>query len=175
MKDLHDSLRACVSLDASSGTTLTEQFVLSVKAAIRAGNLRAGEILPPVKDWADALGCSAFVPRRAMGLLAKEGVLTIKRHVGAIVTGRLAPERKKLVIYVTRDNGDIWSRNVFAFRLGEILRKAGFRFEHVRINRRSAAGSRRGFPESPLRRHESPLFCPGSCRRAICATGGFLV
>ena len=137
MKDLHDSLRACVSLDASSDTTLTEQFVLSLKAAIRAGDLRVGEILPPVREWAAALGCSAFVPRRAMGLLAKEGVLTIKRHVGAIVTGRLAPERKKLVIYVTRDNGDIWSRNVFAFRLGEILRKAGFRFEHVHINRRS--------------------------------------
>ena len=126
-----------ISLDFASGTPLVQQFAASMRAAIRAGDFRIGEILPPVKEWADALGCSAFVPRRAMGMLAKEGALAIKRHVGAVVTGRLAPERKKLVIYVTRDNGDIWSRNVFAFRLGEVLMKSGYRFEHVRINRRS--------------------------------------
>ncbi|MBQ2631763.1 MAG: GntR family transcriptional regulator [Kiritimatiellae bacterium] len=130
-----------ISLDFSSPKPLAEQFADALRDAIRSGQFGIGDILPPVREWTSALGCSAFVPRKAMRTLAREGALSVKRHVGAVVTGRLVPERRRLVVYVSVDNGDIWSRNVFAFHLGELLRSAGMRFEHVAIGRGRQAES----------------------------------
>ena len=130
-----------ISLDFSSPRPLAEQFADALRNAIRSGKFGIGDILPTVREWTSELGCSAFVPRKAMRTLAKEGALSVKRHVGAVVTGRLVPERRRFVVYVSVDNGDIWSRNVFAFHLGEMLRSAGMRFEHVLIGRGREAES----------------------------------
>ena len=131
---------------------LALQLAESIESAARNGVLRPGERLPTVAQWAGALGVSEFVPRRAMGLLAKKGVLEIKRHVGASVSHRYAHSQKKKVIFLSVDNGDIWARNAFSFRLGEELRKAGCRYERVAIPRSGRFGvhSSREFSFAPL-------------------------
>lgn len=131
---------------------LALQLAESMESAAMRGHLRPGERLPTVAQWAGALGVSEFVPRRAMGILAKKGVLEIKRHVGATVSLRYAQSQKKKVIFLSVDNGDVWTRNTFSFRLGEELRRAGIRYERVSIPRSGRFGvhSSRDFSFAPL-------------------------
>ncbi len=112
---------------------LAERLAESIEASVRSGVLRPGERLPTVAEWAEALGVSAFVPRRAMEILSKRGVLEVKRHIGASVSWQYVQNRRKKVICVSVDRGDIWARSVFSFRLGAELRKAGYRYERVII------------------------------------------
>ncbi len=131
-----DRWHTAFKLDPKSGIPLYRQFAEGLTESIRSETFLPGDVLPSVSDWAKALGCSVFVPRKAMGILARQNVLSIKKHVGATVTGRLNQTRKKRsVLYITVDNGDIWSRNVFAFHLGDILWESGFRFRHISIRR----------------------------------------
>ena len=141
-----------VKLDTSSESPLCEQMSAQIASAIERGRLKPGERLLTVAQWAEALGVSAFVPRRAMEMLAKRGVLEIKRHVGASVSWRYAREHRKTVIYLSVDRGDIWPRGVFSFRLGEELRRAGYRYERVIIAAKGSIGrhSARNFSMAPL-------------------------
>ena len=137
-------------LDPAHGR-LAERLAESVESAARRGEIRPGERLPTVAQWADALEVSEFVPRRAMEMLSKRGVLDVRRHVGASVSWRYAQQRKK-VIYLSVDRGDIWARNVFSFRLGYELRKAGYSYERVIIAARGSIGrhSAQNFSMAPL-------------------------
>ena len=126
-------------LDPKQGR-LAERLAELIDAAVRCDQLRRGERLPTVAQWAEALGVSEFVPRRAMGLLAKRGVLEVKRHVGATVSFRRLHSQRKTVVFLSVDRGDVWARNVFSFRLGEELRRAGFGYERVVIAGRGTVG-----------------------------------
>jgi len=138
-------------LDRSSGD-LAIQLAKRIEVAVNGGELRPGERLPTVAQWADALGVSVFVPRRAMEMLAKRGVLDVKRHVGASVSWQYAQQQRKKVIYLSVDRGDIWARSVFSFRLGEELRKAGYGYERVIIAAHGSIGrhSAQNFSMAPL-------------------------
>ena len=130
---------------------MADQLTELIEAEVQRGELRPGERLPTVAQWADALGVSEFVPRRAMEMLSKRGVLDVRRHVGASVSWRYAQQRKK-VIYLSVDRGDIWARNVFSFRLGYELRKAGYSYERVIIAANGSIGrhSAQNFSMAPL-------------------------
>ena len=138
-------------LDSERGR-LSERLAESVETAARRGGLRPGERLPTVAQWAEALGVSEFVPRRAMEILSKRGVLDVKRHVGASVSWRYAQLKRKKVISLSVDRGDIWARNVFSFRLCEELRKAGYCYERVTIAACGSVGrySAQNFSMAPL-------------------------
>jgi DNA-binding LacI/PurR family transcriptional regulator len=131
---------------------LAERLAQSLEAAVRSGDLRPGERLPTVAEWAKALGVSAFVPRRAMEILSKRAVIEVKRHIGASVSWQYVQNQRKKVIFVSVDRGDIWARSVFSFRLGEELRKAGYRYERVIIPASGSVGqhSQQNFSIAPL-------------------------
>ena len=119
---------------------MADQLTELIEAEVQRGELRPGERLPTVAQWADALGVSEFVPRRAMEMLAKRGVLDVKRHVGATVSWRYAQQQRKKVLCLSVDTGNIWARNVFSFTLGKELRRAGFRYVHVSLFEKSGGG-----------------------------------
>lgn len=126
-------MKAPFTLDAHAKRGLADQMTDQVRSAIVTGRYRPGAKLPTVAEWAKALNVSAFVPRRALGQLAREGVVAVKRHVGAVVTEKLARRKRWRVIYVAVDAGENWSRNIFSCEFGECLRRVGISFGRVHI------------------------------------------
>ena len=113
--------------------SLAAQLAEKIERAVQRGILYIGDRLPTVSQWAAALETSEFVPRRAMEMLARRGVLDIRRHVGAVVTGRHSRSGKGRVAFLSVDNGCVWAWNVFSFRLGVELHKAGYSYTHISL------------------------------------------
>lgn len=64
---------------------LWQRIAEDIKAAIAAGEWRAGDKLPPEGDLADRFGANRHTIRRAVGALAVEGLLTVEQGRGTFV------------------------------------------------------------------------------------------
>lgn len=78
-------------VDASSAQPLHEQIAGQIRAAIAAGELSAGDRLPPGKELAASLDVNVHTALRAYQALRDEGLLEVRRGRGTIVTGK-APD-----------------------------------------------------------------------------------
>ena len=143
-----------IKFDFSSKEPLSDQFSRAVSEAVGKGRLKAGERLPTLKEWSSGLGVGMYVVRRAMAKLSKLGVVHVRRHSGVIVAEASFSSYKGKVVYVSVDRGNIWARSVFSFHLGEALKPAGYRYEHVMIagKKRDKVWTKEDFDFSHLRR-----------------------
>jgi GntR family phosphonate transport system transcriptional regulator len=66
-------------------TTLWRRIALDIKAAIAAGEWRAGDKLPPEGDLAARFNANRHTIRRAVGALAEEGLLLVEQGRGTFV------------------------------------------------------------------------------------------
>lgn len=85
-----------VALDRSSRIPLHDQVSAEIRRAIAAGEIGAGERLPPARDLAAVLGVNSNTVLRAMRLLRDEGVLEFKRGRGITVAGN-SPDLEALM------------------------------------------------------------------------------
>ena len=74
-------------IDTHSSQPLHEQLAGQLRRAIAAGDLRAGEKLPPARELADSLGVNVHTLLRAFKSLRDEGLLEVRRGRGTQVTG----------------------------------------------------------------------------------------
>lgn len=65
------------------------QLVEQVKVALLTGTLRAGEMLPSIRDLEKSLGVTAAVIRRAYAELAGQGIVTAWHGKGVRINERL--------------------------------------------------------------------------------------
>ena len=80
------------SLQLASGPShvpLYRKLSSSLHAAIQSGALRAGDGIPPERDLALALGVSRITVRRAIGDLARQGLLFARQGSGTVVAKRM--------------------------------------------------------------------------------------
>lgn len=146
------------------GGNLTVQTADGIAAAIERGRWKAGDVLPTAREWQSALGVGAYVPRAAMKLLAERGVLTVKKHVGGIVTGRGAHKWKGRIAFITTSTRGSFFESAHAYALQSIFESAGW--ELVRVSMRERHEDDEKLDLTPLRRqiaHGIDL--------AICLTG----
>lgn len=73
-------------IDPASGQPLHEQLAGQMRAAIAAGDLVAGERLPPAKELAASLDVNVHTLLRATQTLRDEGLLDVRRGRGTVVT-----------------------------------------------------------------------------------------
>lgn len=118
------------------GGNLTVQTADGIAAAIERGRWKAGDVLPTAREWQSALGVGAYVPRAAMKLLAERGVLTVKKHVGGIVTGRGIHKWEGRIAFVTTTTRVSFYENAHAFALQELFENAGWQFVHISVKER---------------------------------------
>jgi GntR family transcriptional regulator len=78
-----------ITLDQRDPRPLYEQIAAAVKEEIQAGRLKPGEILPSVRDLADALGVNLHTVHRAYQILRDQAVITLRLGRAA----RVAPLR----------------------------------------------------------------------------------
>ena len=143
---------------------LTEQMADGITKAIERGVWKAGDVLPTARAWQTALGVGAYVPRAAMKLLSKRGVLTVKKHVGGIVTGFNVHKWKGRIAFITTSTWTGFYKNALAFTLQSLFESAGWEFVHVPIHELQEDDKKPDL--SPLERHLAH-----GIDLAICHTG----
>ncbi|PFG19421.1 GntR family transcriptional regulator [Serinibacter salmoneus] len=75
-----------IRLDSSLGTPLYEQLATAVRSGVAAGQIAAGEKLPPARELATTLGVNVHTVLRGYAILREEGLLEVRRGRGAVVT-----------------------------------------------------------------------------------------
>jgi GntR family transcriptional regulator len=84
-----------VKIDRSDSALLHDQVAGQVRRAITEGEAAPGERLPPARDLAAVLGVNTNTVLRALRLLRDEGLVELRRGLGARVTG--TPERVEVI------------------------------------------------------------------------------
>ena len=84
---------------------LVGQFVMAIEAGIEGGLYTRGEKMPTIAEWKALLGVSAFVPRRGIGILAEKGLVSVRRHVGAVIRGLDSRKWRGKVLFITHSHG----------------------------------------------------------------------
>jgi DNA-binding transcriptional regulator YhcF (GntR family) len=93
-------LRVCLDSD----TPVYRQIVDALRAMLVRSELRAGDLLPPVRQLAADLGVHFNTVAEAYRFLADEGWLDLRRRRGALVLERKAPraDRAAMTNFVRR-------------------------------------------------------------------------
>lgn len=81
------STMVSVKIDRSDPALLHDQVAAQVRRAIAEGEAAPGERLPPARDLAAVLGVNTNTVLRALRLLRDEGLIELRRGLGARVTG----------------------------------------------------------------------------------------
>lgn len=121
------------SLDRSSGMRLSVQMANSLRRLIVEGFYAAGDVLPTLHEFAEALGVSLRVPREALAILEKECLVFPRPRVGCEV---LAPGGKvwygNVMFILPADEGSYYA-DVFIGAIRRILSREGYRMEKVAV------------------------------------------
>lgn len=85
-------------INAASPDPIYRQIAEQVRRFVAAGQLRAGESLPSVRDMAEQHAINPMTVSRAYSQLESEGVLERRRGIGMVVAGSraagLAPDER---------------------------------------------------------------------------------
>ncbi|MBQ2629929.1 MAG: LacI family DNA-binding transcriptional regulator [Kiritimatiellae bacterium] len=112
---------------------LVGQFVEAVETGIEDGRYTHGDKMPTIAEWKSLLGVSAFVPRRGIGILAEKGLVSVRRHVGAIVNGLAYRKWLGKVLFVTHTHGGLFHDSRIAFGMQTVLEDVGYEFSQVHL------------------------------------------
>ena len=112
---------------------LVGQFVEAVETGIEDGRYTHGDKMPTIAEWKSLLGVSAFVPRRGIGILAEKGLVSVRRHVGAVVNGLASRKWLGKVLFITHSHGGLFNDSRVAFGMASVIEAAGYEFSHVHL------------------------------------------
>ena len=153
-----------IPFSVNGSTDLTQQMVNGIRTAIAKGFWKAGDLLPTAAAFKKALGTGGYVPRTALRKLADAGIIVLKKHVGAMVTGKGAHRWKGRVAFITTTARVSFYENAHAFALQDIFEAADFEFVHIVVRERHEDDKELDL--APLRRHIAH-----GIDLAICFTG----
>ena len=121
------------SLDRSRRGDLACQVAAGLRAAIKTGFYKTGEILPPVRDLAEILEVSKGIAEQAVAMLREEGLISPRPAVGSVVLGRGGKLWRGNVLFVSRTCGYTYYDDVFTATLRARLVKAGWVFTQTAV------------------------------------------
>ena len=108
----------------------------AIREAIAAGRWQPGQLLPTAAEFQSTLRTGGYVPRTALRQLADEGVIILKKHVGAVVAPRKADaQQRRRVAFITSGKRESYYENVHAFALQQIFEQADWELVHIQTSR----------------------------------------
>jgi len=128
---------------------ISEAIAEALEADLASGRWKPGERLPPVDELRARFGAGEYAVRRAIKRLADSGAISVKRHVGAVVTARSSWSWKGRVAFVAVGAMGTYFQQMLSIRFAQIFESAGWQFVPV-ILENAKDGS---FDLEPLRRH----------------------
>lgn len=75
-----------IRIDPTSSVALYDQLAAAIRGGVGAGDIRAGQRLPPARELAASLGINVHTVLKAYAALRDEGLLHVRRGRGAVVT-----------------------------------------------------------------------------------------
>ncbi len=103
----------------------------ALRGELTSGRYRAGERLPPVADLRKLFGAGEYAVRHALQRLRDEGFLTLRPHLGAIVSTALSRAWKGHVAFFHTSRRASYFVSRLSIVLGERLEAAGWCFHPV--------------------------------------------
>lgn len=94
-------------LPLNQGASLTERVIQQIRDAITRGDFKLGDKLPSENELGEAFGVSRTSIREAIKVLAGQGVIEVRRGVGAFVTSTRVDDHKTMLeeaIYQHREH-----------------------------------------------------------------------
>lgn len=85
-----------VRVDPDEPTGLADQIAAQIRGALAAGDVSAGERLPPARELANGLQVNMNTVLRAYRTLRDEGLIELRRGRGARVSSDTHPEQVNL-------------------------------------------------------------------------------
>ena len=140
-----------IPFNVNGNADLTLQMVNGIRTAVANGFWKTGDLLPTAAAFQKALGTGGYVPRTALRRLADEGIIVLKKHVGAMVTGKGAHRWKGRVAFITTTARVSFYENAHAFALQEIFEAADWEFVHIAVRERFEDDKELDL--APLKRH----------------------
>ena len=124
MSHRHDILP--FAIDRASRADLPRQVADGLRMAIKTGVFKPGDVLPPVQVMRKALGVSVRAPLEAIRLLANEGLVASRRHVGCVVLGRNEMSWKGHVLIVYPNMVPVFYKSVIEMGVSDRLLRNGY-------------------------------------------------
>jgi DNA-binding transcriptional regulator YhcF (GntR family) len=127
-----------ISLDPEVKKPLMVQLAEELRKSIIRGVWKAGDILPSIHELARMCNTSEKVPRKALSILAKDGLIEPKRGVGSVVKdrGRVRYMNGRVLIYV-RETGYSFYCSQLLTVLEENLHSKGYIVSVIRAGGKS--------------------------------------
>ncbi len=85
-----------IRVDPTSSVGLAEQIAGQIRGQLAAGDLKAGDRLPPARELAAGLDVNMHTVLRAYAALRDEGLIELRRGRGAQVSGAASPALAEL-------------------------------------------------------------------------------
>jgi len=120
-------------LDRQDARSFVRQLTDAIRSAIESGYYQDGDVVPTLEELAETAGTSVIVPRLAVEILAKEGLLVPRRGVGSIVRAPKGVGRLGHVVIVTGEVVDNYYNAVVCSMMSRELVKAGYAVSRVSV------------------------------------------
>jgi DNA-binding transcriptional regulator YhcF (GntR family) len=113
------------------------QMAKMLKDDIASGIWKPGDVLPSIKELAEHFHTSAKVPRKALALLAEEGLTVPRRSVGSIVTARgMDRQLKGRILVYSRGTGYSYYCAEFLSTFDSLLLSNGYKVFVINATKR---------------------------------------
>ena len=113
-------------IDRASRVDFSRQVADGLRASIKAGFFKPGDVLPSVQEMRKALGVSVRAPLAAIRMLVDEGLVASRRHVGCVVLGKNEMSWKGHVLIVYPNITPVFYKSVIEMRMSDRLMRAGY-------------------------------------------------
>lgn len=126
-----------LSLEANPRMRLSERLANAIRAAVRRGKLKPGDMLPSYPELARQIGTSVRVPREAVGLLVGEGLLASRRGFGTVVLKRHPSANVRERILLVHPNGHgAYYLGVLIEEIDRLITDAGYMVSRAAMRKR---------------------------------------
>jgi len=130
---------------------ISETVAEELEADLANGRWTPGETLPSVDELRTRFGAGEYAVRRAVRRLAEKGLVSVKRHVGAVVTAKPFWSWKGRVAFVAVGAMGSYFQQMLSIRFAQIFESAGWQLVVVVLEN----GKDGSIDVEPLRRHLS--------------------
>ncbi|MBO4709185.1 MAG: GntR family transcriptional regulator [Kiritimatiellae bacterium] len=121
---------------------------------LASGRWKAGERLPSVDELRKRFGAGEYAVRHAIKRLADSGAISVKKHVGAVVTAKPAYSWKGRVAFVAVGAMGSYFQQMMSIRFAQVFESAGWQLVTVALEN----GKDGSIDVEPLCRHLSGGF-----------------